>query len=68
MSLGFLWGLVVLGSIRELLGFRTILGFCILPEAYTPMAIMVLPAGAFLVLGGLVACMRLVERKKMVCG
>ena len=62
MGLGFLWGLFVLGSIREILGKGTILGFKILPDFYTPMVIMVLPAGAFLVLGILAGIMNRLEK------
>lgn len=50
-GIGFMVALVILGSIREILGNRTIFGFLILPEAYTPMLVMILPAGAFLTLG-----------------
>ena len=62
MGLGFLWGLFVLGSIREILGKGTILGLKILPNFYTPMVIMVLPAGAFLVLGILAGIMNRLEK------
>ena len=62
MGLGFLWGLFVLGSIREILGKGTILGFKILPSFYPPMVIMILPAGAFLVLGVLAGIMNRLER------
>ncbi|MDZ4158354.1 MAG: electron transport complex subunit E [Anaerolineaceae bacterium] len=48
---GFLLALVVLGSVRELLGSRTILGFALLPETFQPWLIMILPPGAFLTLG-----------------
>ncbi len=48
---GFLISLFVLGSIREVLGSGTILGYILLPRNYDPMIIMILPAGAFLTLG-----------------
>lgn len=64
MSGGYAWGLVTLGSLREILGSRTFAGIPILPEAYTPMVIMVLPAGAFLALGFMVALMNKIERVK----
>jgi len=62
MGLGFFWGLLILGSIREVLGEGTILGLRIMPSSYNPLVIMVLPAGAFLVLGFLVAAMNRLER------
>lgn len=51
MGIGFLLALFVLGSIRELFAARTILGYQLLPEAFTPWLVMILPAGAFLTLG-----------------
>ncbi len=48
---GFLIVLFIMGSIRELFGSRTILGFHILPHSFEPMLIMILPAGAFITLG-----------------
>lgn len=48
---GFLIALTIMGSIRELIGSRTILGYQILPDGYEPLLVMILPAGAFLTLG-----------------
>lgn len=61
MGAGFTWGLFVLGSIREILGAGSILGIKIMPSSYNPLIIMILPAGAFLVLGLLVATMNKIE-------
>lgn len=63
MSAGFTWGLFVLGSIRELFGSGMILGFTILGKNYNPLIVMILPAGAFIVLGLLVAGMNRLEQK-----
>ncbi len=51
IGFGFLIALFVLGSIREILGSRTILGFTVLPDSFEPWIVMILPAGAFLTLG-----------------
>ncbi len=51
MGTGFLLALFVIGSIRELLGTKTILGFQLMPDFYTPWLIMILPAGAFITYG-----------------
>ncbi len=61
MGIGFTWGLFLLGSIREILGAGTILGTQIMPANYNHLIIMILPAGAFLVLGLLVAAMNKIE-------
>jgi len=50
-GMGFLIVLFVLGGIREILGSGTILGVQILPDAFEPWIVMILPAGAFLTLG-----------------
>jgi len=62
MGIGFSWGLFLLGSIREIFGAGTVLGFRIMPSFYHNLIIMILPAGAFIVLGFLVAIMNRVSR------
>lgn len=62
---GFLISLFVLGSIREIIGSRTILGYQVLPNGFEPWLIMILPAGAFLTLGLLMGFANIyIERKK----
>jgi electron transport complex protein RnfE len=61
MGLGFSWGLFLLGSIREILGSGKILGVAVLPASYNPLLVMILPAGAFLALGFMVALMNKIE-------
>lgn len=54
-GIGFTGVLVVLGSIREVLGFGSIFEVVILTEDFfTPWIVMILPAGAFLSLGLLI--------------
>jgi electron transport complex protein RnfE len=48
---GFLLSLVVISGIRELIGSRTLLGYQVLPSAFEPWLVMILPAGAFITLG-----------------
>ncbi len=55
MGLGFTFALCLIGAVRELLGSGTLLGFAVLPESYPKMTIFVLPAGAFLTLGFIIA-------------
>jgi len=64
---GFLISLTVIGSIRELLGSRTIFGYQILPDSFEPLLVMILPAGAFITLGLLMGIANAyVERKKKI--
>ncbi|MCB2206583.1 electron transport complex subunit E [bacterium] len=51
MGTGFLIALASLGGIREILGSRTLLGMQVMPDAFEPWLVMILPAGAFLSLG-----------------
>jgi len=51
MGTGFLIALGSLGGIREILGSRTFLGLQVMPNAFDPWLVMILPAGAFLSLG-----------------
>lgn len=53
-ALGFCVALLIMGALRELLGVGTLLGFTIFPDYY-PMLIMILPSGAFLLMGLMVA-------------
>lgn len=62
MGIGFTWGLFLLGSLREVFGEGSVLGFKIMPAAYNPLIVMILPAGAFLVLGFLTALMNKIEK------
>lgn len=65
MGLGFTWLLVLLGSIREILGMGTLFGIEIMPAQFELWIIMVLPAGAFITLGLLAALYNMINEKKM---
>ncbi len=64
MGIGYTIALVVLGTIRELLGHGSILGFQILGEAFKPIGILVMPPGAFILLGMLIGLFNIAMRKK----
>jgi Na+-transporting NADH:ubiquinone oxidoreductase subunit D len=57
-ALGFSSVLLSIAVVRETLGFGTVLGFRIMPGAFTPWTIMIMAPGAFFVLGLLVWGMR----------
>jgi electron transport complex protein RnfE len=63
MSTGFVLALLVLSSIREVLGAGTFLGYQVLGSWFKPWIIMILPAGAFITLGILLGIALLVEQK-----
>jgi len=51
MGLGFTLALVIIGSIRELIGNGTIFGFKVTADLFSPAVIMILPPGGFIVFG-----------------
>ncbi|MFQ5466117.1 MAG: electron transport complex subunit RsxE [Thermodesulfobacteriota bacterium] len=64
VGVGFTASLAIMGAIRELLGFGSILNFDIVSGLFEPWIVMILPAGAFLVFGGLVALVNYVSHMK----
>jgi Na+-translocating ferredoxin:NAD+ oxidoreductase subunit E len=52
---GFLAALFLIGGMREVLGNGKFLGYTVMPAAFQPWLIMVLPGGAFLALGVIMA-------------
>ena len=63
MSTGFVLALLVLSSIREVLGAGTFLGYQVMGPWFKPWIIMILPAGAFITLGVLLGIALLIEQK-----
>jgi electron transport complex protein RnfE len=55
MGLGFTLSLFILGSVREIFGSGSVLGVTIFGAGYVPFLIMILPPGAFVALGLLLA-------------
>lgn len=51
MGIGFTIALLSLGSVRELLGNGSLLGYSLFGDAFQPWVIMILPPGGFIVLG-----------------
>lgn len=65
MGIGFTLTLLVLSSIREILGAGTWFGMKVMWESFSPWAVMILPPGAFITLGCMIAGANWInERKK----
>ena len=62
IGLGFTFGLTILGIFRELLGNGTIFNFRLLPEDFS-MLVFILPPGAFLTLGFIIALLNRLKNK-----
>ncbi len=63
MGTGFILALMVLSSIREVLGAGTLLGAQVMGSWFKPWIIMILPAGAFITLGILLGLAIFIENK-----
>lgn len=64
MGLGFTLALFVLGTVREIGGAGTVLGVPLLGAGYVPFLLLILPPGAFIALGLLLAGMNRLEAER----
>ena len=65
MGMGFIFVLVALGSIREILGSATLFNIQVLGDWFNPWMIMILPPGAFLTLGLLIGLGNWLNERKV---
>lgn len=63
-GLGFTMALLIMGSIREILGSGTWFGMTVCPDFVQPMTIFILPAGGFFVLGCVIAVVNKIAHRK----
>lgn len=66
MGLGFTLSLTILGSIREILGAGSIFNHVLFGPSFKPALIMILPPGAFLALGIMLALFKKLTSEKKV--
>ena len=64
MGLGFTLALFVLGAVREIFGSGTLLGVSLFGAGYQPFLLMILPPGAFIAMGLLLAGMNKVDARR----
>lgn len=64
MGVGYLVAMVLLSSVRELLGNGSLFGISVLPASYEPMMIAIQPPGAFIILGLLIGLVNYISRRK----
>ncbi len=62
-GLGFTGALILIAAVREILGAGTFAGIPLFGEGFQPVSIMILPPGAFLTLGILLAVINAISRK-----
>ena len=63
-GLGFIVALVMLGALREVVGFGTFLGISLFGDSYERWVVMILPPGGFLALGVLLLIFSWVKRRQ----
>lgn len=64
MGMGFSMALIVVGSIREILGSGTLLDIPLFGESFQPLLIAVLPPGAFITMAFVFATINAVQNRK----
>ena len=64
VSLGFMLALGSVATVREILGMGSWFGLPVLPESFPKWGLMVMPPGAFLTLGGLLALVTWVASRR----
>ena len=64
MGLGFTFALIIIATVREILGAGTWCGFRIMPASYQPAIMFILPAGGFLTLGMILGAINLIKEGK----
>jgi electron transport complex protein RnfE len=64
-GIGFIIAMLMMGSIREVLGYGTFLGFSLLGSGYEPWIVFILPPGGFLTIGFILVALNWWERRKL---
>ena len=64
MGAGFTVALLALGTVREVLGNGTLLGFQVMPANFEPWVVMILPPGGFFVLGSWLLLFAFVKQRR----
>jgi len=64
MGLGYTLALLILGSLREILGAGSIFGKQLFSPSFEPALIFIMPPGAFILLGILIAIFNTIRKKK----
>jgi electron transport complex protein RnfE len=64
MGVGFVLALFCLGAVREVLGNGTLFGFSLFPDNFESWVVMILPAGGFFTLAGLLLIFNFVNERR----
>jgi electron transport complex protein RnfE len=64
IGLGFTMSLTILGSVREILGNGSVFGYQFIPENIDKVLLFIMPPGAFIALGFLIALVNHIKNRK----
>ncbi|MFY9174512.1 MAG: electron transport complex subunit E [Peptococcia bacterium] len=64
MGVGYTLALFILGTVREVLGSGTFMGYSVMSQAVPPTLIMILPPGAFITLAIILAIINKLQEKR----
>jgi len=64
MGAGFTFALLCLGAVREVLGNGSLFGFRLFPDSFQEWIVMILPAGGFFTLAGLLLVINALQQRK----
>lgn len=64
MGLGFTLSLTLIGTVREILGAGSFAGISLFGSGFQPATIMILPPGAFITLGVLLAVINIIAKRR----
>jgi electron transport complex protein RnfE len=64
MGVGFIWALILISGIRELLGSGKLLGYTLV-KGFDPVLVLVMPSGALLVIGLLLGFFNVLKNKRI---
>lgn len=65
-GLGYIFAILTLGTVREILGNGTFLGFSLFGPNFQPISIFIQPPGAFILLGLFVGVFNLIRSRKSI--
>ncbi len=65
VGFGYAFSLLTISVVRECLGFGSLMGYPIMGENWTPWVVMIMPPGAFLVLGTYIWVLRSISKPKV---
>jgi len=64
IGLGFTFALIILSSVREIIGSGSFMGISLFGEGFQPAAMAILPPGGFIILGVILGVINIIKRRE----